>query len=249
MNQPPDEQVQAGIIAGKAIALGRELCKTEVDGRLLDNEIEQFIRDNGGSPALKGYKPPFDSKTYGHSICLSVNNEAVHGTPIKIVTPVDLVTIDLVVNYNGWFADTARTFSYSTDQEIKSAVIKSETIFAASLAAITPNRTISLFGATVELSSEMMGCSVVKEYCGHGIGQGIHMEPQIVNYNDYSVVNFEIGRSYAVEPVLAMKSNYRLEHLEDGWTVSTNCLSTHNEDTVFISNKGVVNLTSNHGRE
>lgn len=245
MHSPPNEQVRAGQIVRGAIALGKALCRREIDGTTLDSEIEQFIRSEGGVPALKGYKPPFSHRTYEHTICLSLNNEAVHGTPApRRVTPDDLISIDLVVGYKGWFADSARTFTYSRDMAKISLVLSSQIIFAGALAAVLPNQLTALYGATIEAAAKHVKLVPVREYCGHGIGRSIHANPQILNYAHEQLTIFQPGQAYAVEPVLATKTNYRLSYDHpDGWTATTDCLCSHNEDTLFVGDRGIINLT------
>ena len=243
MNQPPDDQVRAGEIAKKAIALAKELCKNPIQGLLLDQEIETLIRDEGGEPALKGYHPGFADDPYEWTICLCVDNEVVHGIPNKNITPEHIVTVDLVVKYNDWHADTARTFTYSKDPIKRGFVHASKTIFEMAKEAISPNGMMDLFGYMVEAAASVKGYGVIKEYCGHGIGKSIHMPPQIVNYQQLSTHKFKAGQAYAVEPVLAIKPIYDLTNSNDGYTVQADCLVSHNEDTIFVSEHKLFNLT------
>lgn len=243
MYEPPEEQVIAGRIASGAVQLGKDLCRGAIDGIRLDSMLETYIRDHGGVPALKGYQPRFSQVPYEHTICLSVDRQVVHGVPIQLVGPEALITIDLVVSCDGWHADTARTFTWGSDPLKQRFATESSAIFQGALKAIGPNQPTALYGTTVEMSAEYMGLGVIREYCGHGIGTEIHTEPQIVNYNKGQVDTFEVGKSYAVEPVLAYNPSYQLEHHEDGWTISTDCLASHNEDTVFIAKDRVINLT------
>lgn len=246
MISPPCEQVEAGKIAAGAIALGKELCKDCIDGVRLDREIETFIKDRGGNPALKGYHPPFTHLTYQHAICLSLDNEVVHGPPIKLVGTGSLITIDLVVEYQGWHADTARTFTWSDDHQKKVFAGASMSIFAGALRAVIQEQPMDLFGATIEQVSTQAGMGVLKQYCGHGIGQRVHMEPQVLNYAGNNGNRFEVGRAYAVEPILANSMAYNITHDKDGWTVVADCLTSHNEDTLFIGKDGIINLTGDH---
>ena len=244
MKSPPDEQVRAGQIANGAIKLGMELVQNGgIDGVHLDREIEAFIRDEGGEPALKGYRPQFSRTPYEYTICLAKDNDVVHGVPRKLIGRESLVTIDLVVRYEGWHADTARTFTFSSDPEKQAFARNSRLIFASALDAIAPLQPISMFGMMVEGAAGIQDYGVVREFCGHGIGKEIHSEPQVLNYQHASLHAFEPGRSYAVEPVLTLNRAYSLSHDSDGWTVSADSLASHNEDTVFISDNGVVNLT------
>lgn len=246
MQSPPNEQVKAGEIARGAIHLAQELCRNVIDGKRLDKEIEQYIQDEGGEPALKGYHPAFALKPYEYTICLSIDTDVVHGVPIKLVGPNHLVTVDLVVCYQGWHADTARTFTYSDDPIKKQFADLSKAIFDASLQIIQPQGLIDYFGRMVEEGARLQNYGVIKEYCGHGIGKAIHTDPKVLNYHTSDEEVFQVGKSYAVEPVLAIKPMYVLHHhASDGFTISASCLVSHNEDTVFIGANGVINLTGN----
>lgn len=243
MKEAPEEQVVAGRIARDAVKLGRELTATAIDGVRLDRTIEEFIRDQGGEPALKDYRPTFSLQPYEWTICLALDNDAVHGTPMRLVGPKKLITIDLVVRYKGWHADTARTFTISDDPLRRQFARNSLLIFDAALETIQPMQPISTFGMVVDNAARMQGYSVVREFCGHGIGTSIHAEPQILNYPAPTQERFQVGQSYAVEPVLAEQGTYSLRKANDGWTVTADCLVSHNEDTVFVGSDGIVNLT------
>lgn len=247
LQSPTNEQVIAGRIARGAIQLARELCPQGIDGIRLDNEIEQFIRDKGGAPALKGYHPPFTSKPYEWTICLAVDKDVVHGVPTKLVGVESLVTVDLVVEYQGWYADTARTFYVGAKHpDKKQFADASWIIFETALGMIQPAQSINLFSTIVAQGAELHDYAVINEYCGHGIGEGIHLPPQILNKPSQSQGNFQIGQSYAVEPVLACQRNYILDSRpNDGFSVRANCLASHNEDTIFVGPNGIVNLTGN----
>lgn len=245
LQSPPNEQVRAGQIARDAIVLARELCANAIDGARLDREIEAFIRDEGGVPALKGYRPAFAQKPYQWTICLGVDNDVVHGVPLKPVGREALVTVDLVVEYGGWYADTARTFYTGTKHPQKKKFVEASwAIFESALEMILPEQAINLYSMVVEQGAKLNGYSVVNEYCGHGIGQGIHLPPQILNKPHPTQQQFKAGQAYAVEPVIACKSRYALVHNErDGFSVGADCLVSHNEDTVFVGPHRIVNLT------
>lgn len=247
MQEPPNEQIIAGKIARGAIQLAKKLCNSDInlDGLRLDSELETYIRDKGGEPALKGYHPAFADRPYKWTICLGVNNDVVHGVPDKIISRDDLITVDLVVKYQGWYVDTARTFTYSDDIIKQQFVKASRMIFEIAKDVVMPEQPMALFGTMVERGAQIQGYSVIKDYSGHGIGRTIHAAPQVPSYYTPNTGTFQVGRSYAIEPVLAIESSYKLQHNEhDGFSVSANCLSSHFEDTIFISKKGTVNLTA-----
>ncbi len=247
MERPSDEQVIAGRIARDAIKLGISLCEKEITGTQLDKELEGFIKDNHCVPALKGYKPPFSSgRAYNNTICLALNNQAVHGVPRDtIITRDDLVTIDLVVAHKGWHADTARTFTFSSDQQKIAMVDKITTVHTNSLSIINASLPIKLYAEFCQrIANEICEVGIVKEYCGHGIGKFIHEPPQVPSSPTEANDIFMVGRSYAVEPIISLKKNYVLSDGDDGWVVSADCLTAHMEDTVFVSDLGVLNLTN-----
>lgn len=247
MDKPNDEQIIAGRIARDAIKIGIEMCAKGTTGSKLDRRLEEFIKDNGCVPALKGYKPPFTDSTYEHTICLSRNNQAVHGVPHEsvVITSDDLITIDLVVAHKGWHADSARTFTFSSDPQKKAMVDKVIAVHTNALSIITPSTSINIYSEFCsKIADEICKVGIVREFCGHGIGRFVHEPPQIpcVPSNENHI--FEVGRSYAIEPVISLKKKYSLFVERDGWGVSANCLTAHMEDTIFISNYGIYNLTN-----
>ena len=244
MQAPPNEQVRAGQIARGAIVLARQLCAKAIEGQRLDREIREYIHDQGGKPALVGYMPSFAKKPYEWAICLGIDYDVVHGIPIKLVCPGHLVTVDLVVEYKGWYADHARTFTYSDDKTKLNFAIESGRIFKAALEMIIPGQSMNIYSQFIEEAAAMHNYGVVNEYCGHAIGEQIHDHPQVFNKPHPSQGIFEVGRSYAVEPVLAFNENYNLNtDIYDGFSVRADCLASHNEDTVFVGPHGIVNLT------
>jgi methionyl aminopeptidase len=247
MDRPSDEQIIAGRVVRDTIKLGITLCEKEVTGTQLDARLEEYIKDNGCVPSLKGYKPPFSERTYKHAICLSLNKQAVHGVPQDApLSKDDLITIDLVAAYKGWHADSARTFTFSTDFAKKIMVEKITTVHTNALSIIAPNLPIKIYSEFCQrITEEICSASVLKEFCGHGIGRDIHEPPQIPcsQTNDNTNI-FLVGRSYAVEPVIACKKQYILSDGDDGWVVSADCLTAHMEDTIFVSNVGIFNLTN-----
>lgn len=247
MNYPCDEQIIAGKVARDAIKLGVELCaKGGITGEQLDRQLEEYIRDHQCVPSLKGYKPPFTDRTYYHTICLARNEAAVHGVPSSDFDPLnDLITIDLVVGHKGWHADTARTFTFSSSADKKNIAQAVHTLHTNALSIIQPNASILSYSSFCEkVANKICNVAIIREFCGHGVGRGIHEEPQVPCTPSYSNHIFEIGRSYAVEPVIAAKRDYKLLDGNDGWTVYANCLTAHMEDTIFVSQEGIINLTN-----
>lgn len=242
----PSELIKAGNIANEAIQLGFSIIKTRglVTKSEVDREIEAFIRDSRCLPSLKGYKPPFSDKTYQWATCISQNLEVVHAPPTNQVLKAekDLITIDLVVKCGEWHADSARTKSFNpayfnlvtSGMEVLNAAIKS----------IKPESLIRDYGDIVEKESWVRGLHPIRQLSGHGINPGIHEEPSVKNFYDKDDLNrFEIGKTYACEPILGRGiAPSNLEH-EGDWVIKYPVISVHNEHTIFITENRVVNLT------
>ena len=268
MSAPPDEQVKAGIIARDAILLGKKLIKSEVEKNefisleKIDSEIESFVRDNGATPALKGYKPPFSNDTYQHATCICIDNDVTHGVPSrhKVAVCDSIVTIDLVVNFSGWHADTARSFiAYHDSSCLKNHFVTTcESIFELIRCRVKPGMTLFDFTKSCMTTKAYMNknLSLCYEYCGHGIGKIIHDRPNIsftypsnrtqqveVAHRDINVC-FESGKAYAIEPIFFNGPKYELYDDQDGWTVKSNRLACHFEDTIHVGDQGIYNITS-----
>jgi methionyl aminopeptidase len=245
MHNPPDEQIKAGKITAGALALARQLCMSPITGKALDREIETFIRDHGGEPALKGYSPPFNPTPYQHSICLSVGCEVVHGLPeprARPIQPDDLITVDLVVGVNGWHTDAARTFSHSQDKNLQNFIGICHTIFRQGTSSIKAGLPLRQYGNLVETLIMSAGYQVIDKFCGHGIGKEIHQPPQIPNTNSLETGFFKAGQSYAIEPIIS-ELPFNLTIGEDGWTYIANCLNCHFENTIWVGMNKTIILT------
>lgn len=245
LNEPPEEQVFAGIIVAGSLKLAKELCRKPITGIKLDTEIETYIRDHGGKPALKDYQPPFSQVPYMHTICLATNMMVVHGLPtIETITKDDIVTVDLVVEYDGWYADAARTFTYGNNKAHKLFVNTCYQIFESAIAtSVMPNAKMYGYAKNLQDLTRAFNFHIVDEFCGHGIGRDIHSDPLVYNHPELGwSETFIPGRSYAIEPVIAA-TKYNLSLDDNSWTFNANTYTTHFENTYFIGNDKVYNLT------
>lgn len=242
---PSEDQVKAGRIVAGCLSMSRQLCKKEIRSINLDREIEKYILDNGGKPSLKGFQPSFSKIPYAHATCISINNEAVHGVPDdRIILPSDVITIDLVVDYNGWHADAARTFTYSDNKKINEFIAISKCVFDGVIrGSVIPQARVNIYSQNMLTMAQMMNIVVVDEFCGHGIGTMIHDEPLVYNSPEPSCCGvFEIGKSYAIEPIFADRP-YTIKMGDNHWTYIADTLTAHFENTYFIKEDGIINLT------
>jgi len=212
----------------------------------LDQTAEQVIRKAGGEPAFKGYRG------FPRTLCVSVNEEVVHGIPSsRKLAEGDLVSLDLGVKYEGYYADAARSrvAGRGSAEAFQLIRVAQEAFFAAVQAAQGTGRRIGDLSRAVQEVVEKNGFGVVREYVGHGIGQAIHEEPQVPNFGKPGQgPRIEPGLVLAIEPMVTA-GHHAVETLSDGWTVVTKDrrLASHYEDTVAFTENGPLNLTGPEG--
>jgi methionyl aminopeptidase len=207
----------------------------------LDRIAEDLTKKKGAQPAFKGYNP--HSVAYPKSLCVSVNDEIVHGIPSsrKLKTG-DIVGLDFGVMYDGFFGDAARTVAVGRISSVAERLLRvtRDALYAGIEQARAGNR-ISDISRAVEDTAENAGYSVVQEFAGHGIGRRLHEDPQVPNYFRPGMSNPRLreGMVLAIEPMIN-EGTADLEILDDGWTAVTadGKLSAHFEHSVVITADG-----------
>jgi methionyl aminopeptidase len=207
----------------------------------LDRRAEEVMRARGGVPSFKGYLG------YPASICVSVNEQVVHGIPgERALAEGDLVGVDVGVLKNGYHGDAARTFAAGeVSPEARRLMQVGEEALRRAVAAARPGNTVGDIGFAVQSYAEKEGYSVVRDLVGHGIGERLHEEPQVPNYGRRGTgVELRAGMVLAIEPMVNM-GDWRVVTLADHWTVVTadRSLSVHYENTVAITADGPEVLT------
>jgi methionyl aminopeptidase len=188
-----------------------------------------------------------NSSPYPATICVSVNEEVVHGIPGKrVIKDGDLVAIDVGVKYKGFFGDAARSYKIgNVDKTAQRLFIATQDALNASIDKCQVGNRLSDLSHAIESRAKKDNFSVVKVFVGHGIGKKMHEDPQILNYGDPGQGPvLKKGMVLAIEPMLNAGTS-DVEILEDHWTVVTadRKLSCHFEDTVAITDKGPLILT------
>lgn len=209
----------------------------------LDKIAERVIRENGGTPAQKGY--PSGEKgvqDFPSTICASVNDELIHGIPSAkvILQEGDIVSIDLVTYKDGYHGDAART--YAVGKVSKKAQELMEVTKQAFFEGVQYAKAGNRIGDVCHAIGEFVqskGYNVVKEFQGHGIGRSMHEDPGIPNYGKAGKgIKLEQGMTLAIEPMV-MAGKPEILVLDDGWTIVTEDgeLSAHYENTILITEK------------
>lgn len=209
----------------------------------LDRMAEETISEAGGESAFKGYRG------FPRTLCVSINEEVVHGIPSanRKLKEGDLVSLDLGVRYQGYYADAARSWAIGqgSNETLKLIRVAREAFLAGLDAVKNPGKRIGDLSHTIQEYIEAQGFQVVRDYVGHGIGQAIHEEPQVPNFGRLGQgPRIEPGLVLAIEPMVTA-GHYAVETLLDGWTVVTKDkrFASHYEDTVAFTEEGPLNLT------
>jgi len=242
------QEIRAIEAAGQILAaLFRELephVKPGISTAELDELGEAFIRSHEGAvPAFKGL--------YGFpaSLCISVNEEVVHGIPSKgrRLAEGDIVSLDAGVKLNGWFADAARTFPVgSVDARTAELLRVTQDALQAGIEQARPGNRIGDVGHAIQRVAEAAGFGVVRDLVGHGIGREPHEEPQVPNFGHPGRgVRLQAGMVLAIEPMVNL-GEIGVRTLADRWTVvaADGSRSAHFEQTVAVTEAGPLVLTA-----
>ena len=231
------EQIRvAGSLAAKTLDEVTSYVKPGVMTNQLDKICYEFIRDNGG------YSAPLFYKGFPKSCCTSVNHIVCHGIPgNKYLNEGDVINIDVTAIVNGWHGDTSRMF-YVGDVPIKSKKLISTTYESMMKAISIIKNGVHLgdIGEAIQTYVEEKGFSVVRDFCGHGIGKIFHQPPNILHYGKKGEgIKLETGMIFTVEPMIN-EGAYYTKLLKDGWTAVTKdkSLSAQFEHTVGVTNDG-----------
>lgn len=213
----------------------------------IDRRAEQFIRKHGAKPMYKGYDPPGHTPFPG-TICVAINDVIVHGPPRKkqVLRDGDVVGIDIGVLYKGWIGDACRTYTVgNVDPESRRLVEVTERCLQLGIdQAVTGNR-IGDIGATIQTYAEGQGFSVVREYCGHGVGRNLWEPPNVPHHGKAGTgLKLRPGMVFTIEPMINA-GDYKTRLLPDGWTVVTadGSRSAQFEHTLAITEHGTEVLT------
>ena len=229
------------IVAGVLEMLQKEM-RPGLTTRQMDRWAHEYCRDHGGKPAFLGYRG------FPASLCVSINEQIVHGIPSKKVKvrEGDIVSVDFGVIYNGFYGDSAVTIPVGklTNRKTKLLQVTKESLERGIKQVQVGNR-ISDVSAAIQQHAEKNGFSVVRQFVGHGIGTSLHEAPEVPNYTQKQASPRIIeGMVLAIEPMINI-GTAKVKVLKDGWTVITadKKPSAHFEHSVAATTEGPLVLS------
>jgi methionyl aminopeptidase len=232
-----DEEIatmrQAGSIVATVLQILSEQVKPGMKTKELDIIAERELERLGAKPSFKGYRG------FPANLCVSVNDEIVHGIPgERVLKEGDIVSLDFGAIYEGFQGDAALTVAIGeVSPAAKQLIEATEGSLEAGIAAACPGATLGDVSAAIQNYAESRGYSVVREYTGHGIGRNMHEDPQIPNFGSPGTGPvLKKGMTLAIEPMLNA-GGWRTRVADDHWTVLTadGSLSAHFEHTIAIN--------------
>jgi methionyl aminopeptidase len=242
-------------VAGRLASEVLDYLTPHVRPGVTTNELDKLAHDyivnvQQAIPAPLNYAPA-GYAPYPKSICTSINHQVCHGIPNdKPLKKGDVVNIDITVIKNGWHGDTSRMFSVG-ETSIAAKRLSAMTYDAMwhGIAQVKPGARLGDIGFAIQKFAESNGFSVVREFCGHGIGLGFHEEPQVLHYGRPGTgEELKVGMTFTIEPMInAGKRD--IKELGDGWTIVTkdHSLSAQWEHTVLVTPTGYEVLTVSAG--
>ncbi len=227
---------KAGRLAAEALDMLTPHVKPGVTTQFLDDLVYEFARKHDAIPATLNYRG------YTKSICTSINHVVCHGIPgPKPLREGDIVNIDVTLIVDGWHGDTSRM--YGVGKITRRAERLIEITYEAlkrGVAAVKPGHTTGHIGEAIQIYAEGERCSVVRDFCGHGLGQVFHDRPNILHYGEAGKgVRLEPGMLFTIEPMINLgRANVKI--LSDGWTAVTRDrqLSAQFEHTIGVTEDG-----------
>jgi methionyl aminopeptidase len=216
-----DEEVrllkESNMLVSRTLAEMASLIRPGVTTLYLDSIAEAFIRDNGATPAFKGYGG------FPNTLCTSVNDEVVHGIPSDYVLKEgDIISVDCGVILNGWYGDSAFTFPVGEiDEEIRRLLDFTRASLEEGVKEAVAGKRIGDISYAVQTKAESGGYSVVRELVGHGLGRKLHEQPEVANYGKQGTgPKMEKGLVICIEPMINAGKKETIQ-MSDGWTIKT----------------------------
>ena len=207
----------------------------------INSLCHEFMLDNGAKPATLGYRG------FPKSCCISINHVVCHGIPgPKILKESDILNIDVTCILNGWFGDSSRMYIAGTTSRKASLLIEvTHNALLKGIEEVKPGNTFGDIGEAIQKYVESKKMSVVKDFCGHGVGRSFHSAPNVLHFGEKNTGSFlEPGMFFTIEPMVNLgKPDTKI--LSDNWTAVTRdkSLSAQFEHTVAVTNIGVEVLT------
>ncbi|HDQ92979.1 MAG TPA: type I methionyl aminopeptidase [Synergistetes bacterium] len=231
---------KAGKIVADVLMMIGDIIRPGVDTLTLDESAEEYILTSGGKPAFKGYRVPGIPRPFPGTLCVSVNEEIVHGIPTRdrLLEEGDIVSVDVGVCIDGYYGDAAYTYAVGEiSRERADLVDVTRESLERAIKTAREGATLGDVGFAVESFVLPGGYGIVRDYAGHGIGRNLHEPPQIPNYGvPGRGVTLKSGMALAIEPMI-MRGREAVRTLGDKWTVVTadGSDAAHFEKTIVVT--------------
>lgn len=232
---------RAGRITAQARALAGSMVAPGVTTLEIDQAVRRYIESQGAKPSFLGYSG------FPGSACISVNEEVIHGIPgPRVLKEGDIVSIDVGAFIDGVHGDCAATYPCGkVSDEAKKLIEVTQQSFWEGMKMARPGARVSDISHAVQQYVEANGCSVVRDFVGHGVGTKLHEAPEVPNFGPAGHgPRLMAGMTIAVEPMVNA-GDWRVKVLKDGWTTVSldGSLTAHYENTVLITEDGIEVLT------
>ncbi|MBF0143893.1 MAG: type I methionyl aminopeptidase [Magnetococcales bacterium] len=229
-------------LAARTLRMIEAHIRVGVTTLALNDLCHDFILAHGALPS------PLNYKGFPKSICTSVNHQVCHGIPgDRVLRDGDIINIDITTHLDGFHGDTSRTFIVGMPgPKAEKIVAVARECLAVGIEAVVPGGYVGDIGAVVEAHALKNRCSVVREYCGHGIGRQFHEEPAVLHYGlPGTGPELRPGMIFTIEPMINL-GKAAIRHLPDRWTVVTrdHSLSAQFEHTILVTDTGREVLTA-----
>ncbi len=228
---------KAGKMAAELLNYIEPYIEPNVTTNALNNLCHEWILERGAIPAPLGYKG------FPKSICTSVNHVVCHGIPCEDkLKKGDIINVDVTVIVDGWYGDTSKTFAVGKIPVYAQNLIDvTAECLDRAIEIVKPGTTLGDIGHVIQTFAEKNGFSVVRDFCGHGIGRHFHSEPSVLHYGKLGQgIELKEGMFFTIEPMINA-GGYQVKILNDGWTAVTKdrSLSAQFEHTLGVTQEGV----------
>jgi methionyl aminopeptidase len=240
---------RGGEILSRVLRGAAERCVAGASTEEMDRFAHDAIVAAGGKPSFLGYRISKEDPAFPSTLCISINEEVVHGlaTPDRTIKDGDIVGLDIGMWYEGLATDMATTVMVgNVRSEVRDLVKTTRESLKQGISAIKAGGWVSDIGAAVEDVVKPKGYGIVKDLVGHGVGHAVHEEPQVPNYREPRAprVRLEEGMVLAIEPMVTL-GGWKVSMKDDGWTIVTRDGSpaAHFELTVVVTKSGYELIT------
>lgn len=207
----------------------------------LDNLTRRLLKEAGAQPAFLGYQPGSGHEPFPAAVCLSLNEQVVHGLPSSYkLQSGDLLKIDLGVNYRGYFSDAGITLGIGKiSTAAKNLMEATRKALEAAISEVQPAKHLGDLGFVIETTIQKAGFAVIRRLTGHGVGFEVHEDPTILNYGKRGEgLELKPGMVLAIEPMACSGKGKIIQRSDDSFATVDTSLAAHFEHTVAVTEKG-----------